>query len=294
MERFVPSPADHPAPGPSVFACFVGRANAGKSTLTNVSFGQKVAITSNRPQTPGTPCAASRAPGPRRPIARSWSDTPGLQPSAGTLLRRSGSKRHFVRPPPGRWSGVIRLLQFPAGTREARAPGGPLHPPEREAGRGSKEDPTEGRHRHPRTTWSTPGPARAVARGSDKARPTTLGHRVGGGERIGCPFAGLRHRQRPGRGLLADCWWALLPEARCSTRGRHHRRNPELVSFGRPKLVSGRGRCRARRAYGTSFAALHRGRRRGDDPAERAARENRPLLARGHPPQLLTSSGRGQ
>ena len=35
----------------SGFVCFVGRPNTGKSTLTNALVGEKIAITSNRPQT---------------------------------------------------------------------------------------------------------------------------------------------------------------------------------------------------------------------------------------------------
>jgi len=43
--------ADHPEHFRAGFVCVVGRPNAGKSTLTNALVGQKVAITSKRPQT---------------------------------------------------------------------------------------------------------------------------------------------------------------------------------------------------------------------------------------------------
>ena len=79
------------------FACFVGRPNAGKSTLINAIVGQKIAITSNKPQTtrhvirgivhrPGAQLVLVDTPGLHRPrtllgqrlndlVKETWSET---------------------------------------------------------------------------------------------------------------------------------------------------------------------------------------------------------------------------
>ena len=67
--------AETPSSFRSGFACFVGRPNVGKSTLTNALVGTKVAITSSRPQTTRT---AVRGVVHRSDAQLILVDTPGL------------------------------------------------------------------------------------------------------------------------------------------------------------------------------------------------------------------------
>jgi len=69
----------------SGFACFVGRPNAGKSTLTNALTGSKVAITSSRPQTTRH---VVRGIVHRRDAQLVLVDTPGLHKPRTLLGRR--------------------------------------------------------------------------------------------------------------------------------------------------------------------------------------------------------------
>jgi GTPase len=79
------------------FACFVGRPNAGKSTLTNAIVGQKIAITSNRPQTTRHVIRAVL----HRPDAQLvLVDTPGLHRPRTLLGERLNDLVHEV------WSEV--------------------------------------------------------------------------------------------------------------------------------------------------------------------------------------------
>lgn len=79
------------------FACFVGRPNAGKSTLTNAIVGQKIAITSSRPQTTRHVIRAVL----HRPDAQLvLVDTPGLHRPRTLLGERLNDLVHQV------WSEV--------------------------------------------------------------------------------------------------------------------------------------------------------------------------------------------
>ena len=101
--------ADDEVPYRSGFACFVGRPNAGKSTLTNAIVGTKVAITSSKPQTTRTVVRGIV----HRPDAQLvLVDTPGLHRPRTLLGERLNDLVH------GTWSEVdVVAVCFPANEK---------------------------------------------------------------------------------------------------------------------------------------------------------------------------------
>jgi GTPase len=98
-----------PAPYRSGFACVVGRPNVGKSTLVNALVGQKIAITSGRPQTTRH---AVRGILTKPEAQLVLIDTPGLHKPRTLLGKRLND---LVR---AAWAQVDLLVQcFPADER---------------------------------------------------------------------------------------------------------------------------------------------------------------------------------
>ncbi len=96
-------------PHRSGFVCFVGRPNAGKSTLTNAIVGTKIAITSSKPQTTRTVVRGIV----HRPEAQLiLVDTPGLHRPRTLLGERLNDLVH------GTWSEVdVVAVCFPANEK---------------------------------------------------------------------------------------------------------------------------------------------------------------------------------
>ncbi len=179
----------------SGFASFVGRPNAGKSTLTNALVGQKVVITSDKPQTTRTVVRGIV----HRPDGQLvLVDTPGLHRPRTLLGERLND---LVRTT---WAEVdVVAVCFPSN--EKIGPGRPVHR-DRDV-EGASVRPGRGRHQdRPRLAGADRrAPARhPAARGRDR-------HRVG--------------RDRPGLGVAATrsscsrtCSSGCCRRARSSTR----------------------------------------------------------------------------
>ena len=173
----------------SGFASFVGRPNAGKSTLTNALVGAKVVITSDKPQTTRTVVRGIV----HRPDAQLiLVDTPGLHRPRTLLGERLND---LVRTT---WSEVdVVAVCFPAD--EKVGPGDRFLVSEL-----AKVGAPPRSRWPPRPTWPTPDRiGRAPARHPGARRRDR--------HRVGRDRAGVGGGGRPGQ-LLADLLVGLLPE----------------------------------------------------------------------------------
>ena len=169
----------------SGFACFVGRPNAGKSTLTNALVGTKVAITSDRPQTTRH---AVRGIVHRPDAQLVLVDTPGLHKPRTLLGERLNDVVRTTL-------SEVDVVAFCIPADQKVGPGTASSPRScaascRDAGHRGRDEDRPGRQgRH----------GRAAARG------------LGAG-RLGRGRAGLRRRPVPGASCSADLLVARLPE----------------------------------------------------------------------------------
>ena len=228
----------------SGFVSFVGRPNAGKSTLTNAMVGQKVVITSDKPQTTRTVVRGIV----NRPDAQLiLVDTPGLH-RPRTLLGGAAQRPGQDDVGRGRRGRCVLSRQ-----REDRA-GRPVH--RLRAGEGTTH--RQGRRRHQDRS--------RLARAD---RPAPAGHRRPGpvdGHHVGRGGAGVGRLGQPGRP-------ARRPVGRDAARrpAALPRRRPDRRARGDPGSRAdprSRSRRRSRRA-----ASLHRRRGRGDGAARGTARK---------------------
>ena len=174
----------------SGFASFVGRPNAGKSTLTNALVGQKIVITSDKPQTTRTVVRGIV----HRPDAQLiLVDTPGLHRPRTLLGERLND---LVRTT---WAEVDVVARLLPGQREDR-PGRPVH--RQRAGQGAAHAPRS--RSPPRPTSPRPSGSASTCSTSQAlgARPAPSGPRS------------CRCRRSPATRstLLDDLLVGLLPE----------------------------------------------------------------------------------
>ena len=208
----------------SGFACFVGRPNVGKSTLTNALVGQKIVITSDKPQTTRTVVRGIV----HRPDAQLiLVDTPGLHRPRTLLGERLND---LVRTT---WAEVdVVGVCFPSD--EKIGPGDRFLVSELAKVRRT----TEGRDRH----QDRPGHARPDRRAPARHRRAGPRDR----DRVGRDRAGLGDRRRPGVAAGRPARRADAGGSAALPRRRPHRRAGGAA--GRGADPRGRARRRARRA----------------------------------------------